>query len=121
MYLHFVIYTVVPSVADWNPDPGSSAFLTPESRPGSGWMENNSGSGINISESVVTIFWVKMRKFFVSDPGSGMGKSGFGIKFPDPQHCSYRSLKLRGQFLIRLDMHFIAQPERFKILYISYG
>jgi hypothetical protein len=45
-----------------DPDPGSSAFLTPESG-----MGKKSGSGMNnsyhISESLGTIFWVKILKF----------------------------------------------------------
>jgi hypothetical protein len=60
-----------------------------------------SGSGMNnpdhISESLETIFWVKILKFFDADPGSGMEKirirdgrnsdPGSGINIPDPQHC----------------------------------
>ncbi len=42
------------------------------------------GSGMNnpdhISESLETIFWVKILKFFDGDPGSGM------INIPDPPH-----------------------------------
>ncbi len=60
----------------WIRDPGSGAFLT----PGSGMGKNSgSGSGIrigmnnpdHISESLETIFWVKILKFFdlVQDPG----------------------------------------------------
>jgi hypothetical protein len=59
-----------------------------------------SGSGMNnpdhISESLETIFGVKILKFFDADPGwkkfgSGMrdGKNsdlGSGINIPDPQH-----------------------------------
>jgi hypothetical protein len=60
-------------------DPGSGAFLT----PGSG-MGKKSGSGMNnpdhISESLETIFWVKILKFFNEDPGSGMEK----IQIRDP-------------------------------------
>jgi hypothetical protein len=44
----------------------------------------------NISESLETIFWVKILKFFEADPGSGMKKFGSGINIPpipDPQHC----------------------------------
>ncbi len=62
-------------------DPGSGAFFWPQD-PGSG-MGNKSGSGMNnpdhISESLETIFWVKLLKFFDADPGwkkfgSGMEK-----------------------------------------------
>jgi hypothetical protein len=46
-----------------------------------------SGSGMNnpnhISESVETIFWVKILKFFDADPGRK--KFGSGIKSPGPQ------------------------------------
>jgi hypothetical protein len=52
-------------------DPGSGAFLTPESG-----MGKKSGSGLNnpdhISESLKTIFWVKILKFLDPDPGSGI-------------------------------------------------
>jgi hypothetical protein len=62
------------SVAD--PDPGSGALLTP-------------GSGMNnhldhISESLETIFWVKILKFF--DANQGWKKLGSVIIIPDPQH-----------------------------------
>jgi hypothetical protein len=40
----------------------------------------------HISESVETIFGLKIRKFFDADPGSGMEKFGSGINIPDPQH-----------------------------------
>jgi hypothetical protein len=49
------------------------------------------------SESLETIFWVRILKFFDADRGSGMGQnsdpgwkkfeSGIGINIPDPQHC----------------------------------
>jgi hypothetical protein len=48
-----------------------------------GWVKNQdpdpgSGSGMNnpdhITESLETIFWVKILKFFDADPGSGMEK-----------------------------------------------
>jgi hypothetical protein len=58
-------------------------------------MVEKSGSGsamINpdhISESLETIFLVKILKFFDVDPGSVMGKFGSGINILilDPQHC----------------------------------
>jgi hypothetical protein len=64
--------------------------------PGSG-MGKKSGSGMNnldhISESLETIFWVKLRKFFDADldpewknSGPGWKKFGFRIIIPDPQH-----------------------------------
>ncbi len=77
-----------------DPDSGSGAFFTPRSGKKSG-----SGSGTNnldhISESLETIFWTKILKFFDSDPGLGIEKiltrdSGwkkFGSGIPDPQHC----------------------------------
>jgi hypothetical protein len=52
------------------PDPGSGAFLT----PGSG-MRKNSGSGSRMNnpdhffESLETIFWFTILKFFDADPG----------------------------------------------------
>jgi hypothetical protein len=62
--------TFISSVAD--PDPGFGAFLT--SRSGMG-KKSGSGSGMNnpdhVSESLETIFWVKIPKFFYADPGSG--------------------------------------------------
>ncbi len=60
-------------------DPGYGAFLTRDP----GWeksqdLDQGSGSGMNkpdhISESLGTIFWVKILKFFDADPGSGMEK-----------------------------------------------
>jgi hypothetical protein len=46
--------------------------------------KSGSGSGMNsvdhISESLETIFWVKILKFFDADLGSGMEKFGSGIK-----------------------------------------
>ncbi len=82
-------------------DPGSGAFLTPESgiwNPGSGMgKKSRSGSTMNIldhiSESLETIFWIKILKFFdadadpgsdnLFDPGSGMEK--IRIWYPDEQ------------------------------------
>jgi hypothetical protein len=53
--------------------------------PGSG-MGKKSRSGMNtpdhISDSLKTIFWVKILKFFDVDSGSGMKKN-----ILDPQHC----------------------------------
>jgi hypothetical protein len=48
-----------------------------------------------ISESLETIFWVKILKFFYADldPGiflsldPGRKNFGFGTNIPDPQHC----------------------------------
>jgi hypothetical protein len=48
----------------------------------------------HISESLETIFELKILKFFDADPGSGKFDLGFGMKkfgsgiiIPDPQHC----------------------------------
>jgi hypothetical protein len=46
----------------------------------------------HISESLETIFWLKILKFFDADPesfesGFGMEKDGSGINIPNPQHC----------------------------------
>jgi hypothetical protein len=64
---------------------GPGAFLT----PGSGIREgqkSESGSGMNnpdhISESLETIFWAKILKFFDADPGSGMEKIRIQVKHP---------------------------------------
>jgi hypothetical protein len=56
----------------------------------------------HISESLKTIFWVKILKFFDADPDPGSGifltldpgwkKFGSGINIPDPQHC-FRALE----------------------------
>ncbi len=60
---------------------GSGAFLTPGSGMG---RKSGSRSGMNnpdhISESLETIFWVKILKFFYAHPASG-------INIPGPQHC----------------------------------
>ncbi len=42
------------------------------------WIRTNNAD--HISESLGTIFWVKMLKFFDADPGYGMGK----IRIRDP-------------------------------------
>ncbi len=56
------------------------------------------GSGMNnphhISESLETIFFVKILAFFDADPGwtnsdPGWKKFGSGINIPDLQHCIY--------------------------------
>ncbi len=58
----------------------------------------------HICESLETIFWVKILKFFDVDPdpgsgifltldlGSGMEIFRSGINFPNPQRCKYRYL-----------------------------
>jgi hypothetical protein len=55
--------------------------------------KSGSESGVNvpdhISESLETVFWVKILKFFDADPGSRMGKFGSGINIPDPQHLLF--------------------------------
>jgi hypothetical protein len=81
------------SVAD--PNPGFGVFLTQWIR-NPGWVKKSrSGSGMNIpdhiSESLETIFWIKILKFFDADPDSGSGTfltldPGSGINIPDPQH-----------------------------------
>jgi hypothetical protein len=66
---------------------------------------SDQGSGMNIldhiSESLETIFWVKILKFLKAYPDtgsaifltldlrSGMEKFGSGIKIPDPQHLDF--------------------------------
>jgi hypothetical protein len=57
-----------------------------------GWVKNQdpgSGSGMSnpdhISESLETIFWVKILKFFDAVPGSGTENIRIRDKLPDPQ------------------------------------
>jgi hypothetical protein len=70
-------------------DLGSGSFLTPESGIG---KKSRSGSGMNIpdhiSESLETIFCLKILKLFDTDPdpGSGMEKFGSRINILYPQH-----------------------------------
>jgi hypothetical protein len=75
-------------------------FSIEDPDPGSGMgKKSGSGSGINnpnhISESLETISWVKILKFFEADPKYGMEKFGSGIR--DPQHCFFAQLKLKIQ------------------------
>ncbi len=71
-----------------DPDPGSGAFLTPGSGMG---KKSRSGSGMNIpdqiSESLETIFWLKILKFFDADPGifitSDPGRKEFESRMRD--------------------------------------
>jgi hypothetical protein len=56
-----------------------------KSGSGSGMgKKSGSGSGMNnpdhISEILETIFWVKLRKFFDADPGSGIKLFGSGME-----------------------------------------
>jgi hypothetical protein len=57
--------------------------------------KSGSGSGIknpdHISESLETIFWVKILKFFDAYPGLKI--FGSGINNPDPQHCRYGTVQ----------------------------
>jgi hypothetical protein len=72
MRIHSFTFYVSSSVAD--PDPGSDAILTPGSGirkrffpdPGSGIADP--GSLTHIFESLMTIFWVKLQKFFENWP-----------------------------------------------------
>ncbi len=58
-------------------DPGSGVFLTPGSGI-RGWVKNQDPDPDeqpgSYSESLETIFWVKILKLFDVDPGSGMQK-----------------------------------------------
>jgi hypothetical protein len=68
----------------------------------------------HISESLETIFWAEILKFFdadadpdpgsgnIFDPGSGTEKFGFGINIPDPQHCTSGYFSPRAQAKMRL-------------------
>ncbi len=65
---------------------GTRGLFDPGIRDG---KKTGSGSGMNnlvdISESLETIFWVKILKSFDADPGSGMGKnSQFEIRDKHP-------------------------------------
>ncbi len=55
----------------------------------------------HISESLETIFLIKILKFFDADPRSGMEKVGSGIrdKHPDPQYCLVQGLR-QNEFLL---------------------
>jgi hypothetical protein len=72
-YIQFIFYNVT------DPDPGSGAFLTPESGMG---KISGSASRIRIRDEqpgpytrgLRNNFWVKILKFFDADPGSGMEK-----------------------------------------------
>jgi hypothetical protein len=98
------------SVAD--PDSGSGAFLTPGSGmgkyqdPGSG-----SGSGMNnpdhISESLETIFWVKILKCFDADPGSGMEN----IRIRDKHPGSARLPNYIYYFILCLELTRVGEAE----------
>ncbi len=69
---------------------------------GSG-MGKKSGSGSemnnrdHISESLETIFWVKILKFFDVGPGSGGGEALVSV---EPGKCSWRGLALIPQLVI---------------------
>jgi hypothetical protein len=91
IFFSLPVFRIRDPVPFWSLDPGS----------GMG-KQSGSGSGMNnpdhLSESLETIFWIKILKFFDADPGSGMGKirirerkkrdPGSGLNIPDPQHCS---------------------------------
>jgi hypothetical protein len=57
------------------------------------------------SESLETIFWDKILKFFDADPGisltpdPGWKKFGSGINIPDPQHCLKHILSVATSFM----------------------
>ncbi len=100
-------FSIPPSVAD--PDPGSSAVVTPAS------------GMFHISESSVTIFWVKILKFLVADPDPGsdaflpwIRDQGWknsdprsGINIPDPQHCLHLVLQFMYVHLLQSCFHSI--------------
>jgi hypothetical protein len=76
--------TPPPSVAD----PGSGALLTPlVLGSGSEFWDGNIRIPDHISESIETIFELKIRKFFDADPDQGSGifsslDPGWKISFP---------------------------------------
>jgi hypothetical protein len=96
-------------------------FRVADPDPGSG-MGKKSGSGMNnpdhISESL-TIFGVKIHKFFDADPRSG-------INIPDPRHCFFLfvvwQVHSRGgwlSWLLALVLQSGRQLSRFKFKYTS--
>jgi hypothetical protein len=77
----------------WIRDPG----WVKNQDPGSGMgKKSGSGSWMNnpdqISESLETIFGVKMLKYFDVDPG--WKEFGTGINIPDPQQCNNGNIML---------------------------
>jgi hypothetical protein len=91
------------------------------------WVKTpRSGSGMNIpdhnSESLETIFWDKILKFFDADPGisltpdPGWKKFGSGINIPDPQHCLKHILLVATSFMYVLP---VPQKHPFPILFFS--
>ncbi len=106
------------SVAD--PDPGSGAFLTSGSGMG---KQSKSGSGMNIphhiSESLETIFWVKILQFFYADPeqgsgpfdpGYGMEKFGSGDKDPGSATLA-ETLGLLFNNMVLIGLHYDLETE----------
>jgi hypothetical protein len=69
------------SVAD--PDSGSRCLFDP-------WIRIRYEQPRNISQSLETIFWVKILKFFVADPGSRMEKIGIWDEYPGSATLSCR-------------------------------
>ncbi len=67
----------------WIRDPGWVKKSGPPD-PDPGWTNPD-----HISESLETIFWVKILQFFCADPVSGWIKFGSGINIRDPQHCFF--------------------------------
>ncbi len=58
----------------------------------------------NISETLETIFWVTIIKFFDADPDPGSGifltlDLVSGINITDPQHCLIRIVSYQAYFL----------------------
>jgi hypothetical protein len=88
----------------------------------------------HISESLETIFWVKIRKFFdadadpgsgnLFDPGSGIrarknSDPTSGINIPDSQHCA--SMKLPKQKPISCGFCPETLDVRSAVLFLQYG
>jgi hypothetical protein len=70
------------------------------------------------------MFWVKILKFFDTDPGSGMEKFGSGmekvgsgINIPDPQHWSQPSKQEGSVIFSRIAGSFYAQGSVQSILF----
>ncbi len=79
LWVSLKVIVVIKSVnvfykcSQWCCGSGSGAFLTPGSRIRDGKKSRSRSGNIpdNISESLETIFWDKILKFFDADPGSG--------------------------------------------------
>ncbi len=65
-----------------------------------------------ISESLETIFWVKILKFCDADPG--WKKFGSGINIPDPQHLKLLENMMKKKNFAKF--HFLSNCSRCEVL-----